>query len=380
MPTLIHANGAQQAGEGHTSFSQLVRAHHRWAKQLHGRSRIDEQTLERYQTALADFEGAAGSIVDAYWCLEEASAVALTAREPAQPPGDGFLGRLVRRPPEPELRLHRVTDWVTAGISPLADLLHSCDILAIKAGEGLEGTPRRVAMHWVLAVETHVLGFVERSHAERLRLKELQAFVDYERAELEQIEAYINGSGGRAARIYYVQGMLFGIVPLIALGFLAAFLISLFDALNVHDAGVRAFYGCFAAGAAGAIVSVLSRMGSKNDNFAIDHEISRRGLYLLGSYRPIVGAIFGVVMFFLVSTQVLQIEQDTKSFAFYVTFAFLAGFSERWTRVILDGAQSVIGVERQKPAVTAEHVPTLDADKDPEPSAAATGVPEKGGA
>jgi hypothetical protein len=276
------------------------------------------------------------------------------------------------------LRLHRVTDWVTAGISPLADLLHSCDILAIKAGEGLEGTPRRVAMHWVLAVETHVLGFVERSHAERLRLKELQAFVEYERAELEQIEAYINGSGGRAARIYYVQGMLFGIVPLIALGFLAAFLISLFDALNVHDAGVRAFYGCFAAGAAGAIVSVLSRMGSKNDNFAIDHEISRWGLYLLGAYRPIVGAIFGVVMFFLVSTQVLQIEQDTKSFAFYVTFAFLAGFSERWTRVILDGAQSVIGVEREKPSVTDEHVPTPTADRDREPPAATTGVPSTG--
>ena len=137
-------------------------------------------------------------------------------------------------------------------------------------------------MHWVLAVETHVLGFVERSHADRVDLKELQAFVASERAELEQIEAYINGSGERAARIYYIQGMLLGIVPLIAVGFLAAFLISLFDALDVHDEGIRAFYGCAVAGAAGAIVSVLSRMGSKKDNFAIDHEIPRRGLYLLG--------------------------------------------------------------------------------------------------
>ena len=90
--------------------------------------------------------------------LEEASAVALTEREPRQPVADGLLGRLVRRPPEPELRLYRVTDWMTANAPPLADLLHSCDILAIKAGEGLVGTARRVAMHWVLAVETHVLG------------------------------------------------------------------------------------------------------------------------------------------------------------------------------------------------------------------------------
>ena len=357
MGTLTHANGSRQVPEGHTSFSQLVHAHHRWAKQLHGRNRIDERTLEQYQTALADFEATSGSIVDAYWCLEEASAVALTAREPEPQAPSGFLGRLVGRQPDPELRLHRVTDWVTASAPPLADLLHSCDILAIKAGEGLDGTARRVAMQWVLAVETHVLGFVERSHGNRVDLKELQAFVACERAELEQIEAYINGSGERAARVYFIQGMLLGIFPLIAVGFLAAFLISLFDALDVHDEGLRAFYACAVAGAAGAIVSVLSRMGSRKDNFAIDHEIPRRGLYMLGSYRPIVGAIFGVAMYFLVSTPLLQIEQGTKTFAFYVTVAFLSGFSERWTRVILDGAQSVIGGEAGKPEITADDVP-----------------------
>ncbi len=366
---LQEANGSHQAVEGRTSFSQLVRAHHRWAKQLHGRNRIDEQTRERYVTALAEFEGTAGSILDAYWCLEEASAVALTAREPAVPGADGFLGRLVRRPREPELRLHRVTDWVTANAPQLADLLHSCDILAIKAGEGLEGTARRVAMQWVLAVETHVLGFVERLHAERVDAKERQAFVASERAELEQIEAYINGSGERAARIYYIQGMLLGILPLLALGFLAAVLISLFDALDVHDAGIRAFFGCFAAGAAGAIVSVLSRMGSKKDNFAIDHEMPRRGLYALGSYRPIVGSIFGLAMYFLVSTPLLQIDQTTKSFDFYVTVAFLAGFSERWTRVILDGAQSVIGTKGQKPALTEDTGPKRDRVQESDQSA-----------
>jgi hypothetical protein len=356
---LMQANGPPPTLERRTSFSQLVRAHHRWAKQLHGRNRIDEETRERYQTALAAFEETSGPIVDAYWCLEEASAVALTVREPEHAVADGFLGRLRRRP-EPELRLHRVTDWATANAPPLADLLHSCDILAIKAGEGLEGTARRVAMQWVLAVESHVLGFVERSHADRsLDPKELQVFVASERAELEQIEAYINSSGDRVARVYYIQGMLMGILPLIALGFLAALLISLFDALDVHDEGIRAFYGCAVAGAAGAIVSVLSRMGSRKDNFAIDHEIPRRGLYALGSYRPFVGAIFGVAMYFLVSTPLLQIDQQSKTFAFYVTVAFLSGFSERWTRVILDGAQSVIGGKSHKPAATEADAPPV---------------------
>jgi hypothetical protein len=98
-------------------------------------------------------------------------------------------------------------------------------------------------------------------------------------------------------------------------------------------------------------------MGSRKDNFAIDHEMPRRGLYALGAYRPIVGAIFGVAMYFIVSTSLLQIDPETRSFAFYVTVAFLAGFSERWTRVILDGAQSVIGGDGPKPEVTAADVP-----------------------
>ena len=275
---LTHTNGSQQTLEGQTSFSQLVREHHRWAKQFHGRNRIDEETRERYQTALADFEGTAGPIVDAYWCSEEASAVALTEREPRQPVADGLIGRLVRRPPEPELRLYRVTDWMTANAPPLADLLHSCDILAIKAGRGARGNR---------AARRHALGARGRDPCARLRgavarnARRPQGAAGVrdvaERAELEQIEAYINSSGERVARISFVQGMLLGILPVIALGFLAAFVISLFNVLDIRDEGVRAFYGCYAAGAVGAIVSVLSRMGSKKDNFTIDHETPALG-------------------------------------------------------------------------------------------------------
>jgi hypothetical protein len=95
----------------------------------------------------------------------------------------------------------------------------------------------------------------------------------------------------------------------------------------------------------------------------------RPGLYALGAYRPIVGAIFGVAMYFLVSTSLLQIEPKTKSFAFYVTVAFLSGFSERWTRVILDGAQSVIGGAGAKPAGTVVDAPAPARDgESPQPA------------
>ena len=376
------SNGSQQVDQpkAHTSFSQLVRAHHNWAKQLHGRRQIDDATKERYEEAIVDFERGAGTIVDAYWCLKDASAVAMTERGGGD--DSGWISRLLHGGRESELRLPRVTDWVTADAPALADLLHVCDILAIKASEGLAGTPKRVAMQWILAVETHVLGFVERTRQHRIDLKKLQTFVDGERAELEKIEAYINGSGERAARIYYVQGMLLGVVPLVLLGFLGAFFLWLFDMLDLKDPAVREVYACYVAGAAGAVVSVLSRMGSRRDNFSIDHEIPRWGLYALGWYRPIVGAIFGVAMYFLVQTPLLQIETATKTFSFYVIVAFLSGFSERWTRVILDGAQNVVAGEGSRPEVTEEDIPSVvhpsDSDQPLTAEAAAQGIPEHG--
>ena len=42
-----------------------------------------------------------------------------------------------------EYRLHRVSDWVTDDTHEIADLLHDCDILAIKAANGLESVPAR---------------------------------------------------------------------------------------------------------------------------------------------------------------------------------------------------------------------------------------------
>jgi hypothetical protein len=367
-------------GKAHTSFSQLVRAHYNWAKQLHGRRQIDEAAKEQYEKAIVDFERGAGTIIEAYWCLKDASAVAMTERGGAD--DAGWLSRLMHGGRESELRLHRVTDWVTADAPALADLLHVCDILAIKASEGLSGTPKRVAMQWILAVETHVLGFVERTRERRIDLKKLQTFVAGERAELEKIEAYINGSGERAARIYYVQGMLLGVIPLVLLGFLGALFLWLFDLLDVHDDTVRAVYLCYVAGAAGAVVSVLSRMGSRRDNFSIDHEIPRWGLYALGWYRPIVGAIFGVAMYFLVQTPILQIDEKTKTFSFFAIVAFLSGFSERWTRVILDGAQNVIAGEGSKPEVTEDDIPTVvhtsDSDQPLTAEAVASGIPERG--
>jgi hypothetical protein len=44
----------------------------------------------------------------------------------------------------------------------------------------------------------------------------------------------------------------------------------------------------------------------------------------------------------LVSTTLVPIEPSAPTFHFYVVAGFLAGFSERWTKVVLDGAMRTI--------------------------------------
>jgi hypothetical protein len=94
-------------------------------------------------------------------------------------------------------------------------------------------------------------------------------------------------------------------------------------------------------------VSVMSRMNAGADKFSLDYEVGRNSLRRLGSFRPFLGAVFGVALYFTLSSGILQTEippDRSKAFFYYGTLAFVAGFSERWTKVILGGAERTIPV------------------------------------
>ncbi|MGI9112680.1 MAG: hypothetical protein ACR2GT_10890 [Gaiellaceae bacterium] len=326
------AHGKTTNGNGRVTFSELVRAHHRWdAGDEH-----DEAVRGRFAQLRADFEAATGEIVDAYWCREAPSAVALTRRELLRG------GRLLGWRRKLEYRLHRVSDWVTGDTHEIADLLHDCDILAIKAAHGLEGVPRAVVMQWLLLVESHLLGFIER-HRNVAPAPELVArFAASERSELRRIEEYTFRSGEKRAKMHYVEGMLgLGVVVLAALAVATAGILGLFGALELESSGTREFYASAAAGGVGAVISVLMRMSGRG-SFAIDHELSRWDVRLVGSYRPLIGSVSGIVVYFLFQTPLVPIEQDSLTLSFFVVVSFLAGFSERWTRMMLSGAMRTI--------------------------------------
>ena len=87
------------------------------------------------------------------------------------------------------------------------------------------------------------------------------------------------------------------------------------------------------------MVSLLTRL----PEFEILKGRSRAFLRTLGGTQPIIGGIFALVVGALFSAKIISISvggSPDLSTWFYVVIGFLAGFSERFTRNLLNVAES----------------------------------------
>ena len=319
------------------SFADLVWAHSQWITERDDRGDQTRQAEVRFKNRLAAFEAAHGSIVDAYWCRSEASAAALTVRRRAWP--------LRALGIEASFRVHRVTDWITGPTPQVAQLLHRCDTLAIRVNEVLRGTSERIAMQWLFSVESHLLGFVERSKRGE---KDEVLVAETEARELEQIERYYQRAGRQAGRIVYFWGMIVGLAVLVGLAAAVGLLLWWAGKFDVDNTALQNLLATYLAGAIGAVISVLTRMSPADGTagrLAPDYEIGRSTLRRLASFRPIIGAVLGVAVYFALLGGQISIsgQPGEKSFYYFAIIAFLAGFSERWTRIILGSAEAAAG-------------------------------------
>jgi hypothetical protein len=293
---------------------------------------------ERYREFEQRFEAEHGRIVDAYWCTDEASAVALTIK---------------RRPlmlPD-RVHLHWATDWATRDKPKLMTLLYRCESLAVRVHEVLRDTSQRLAMQSLFTAISFLLGFGETERARNPRA--VSDVVRSTREQLKAIEKYYHEAAARSGQIVYVGGMLLGMVPL-ALLIVLAVVLKLADS---NDAAVRVAILCFAVGGVGALVSVMSRMNS--GRVRVDWEFGKDTLRTLGALRPFVGGVFGLMTFFALKSGVvaLDIANNARSTHFYVLFAFAAGFSERLAQDMLLGstvATPVTKGRRRRPPQTGE--------------------------
>jgi hypothetical protein len=337
-----NGNGAVDRVSAAGMFADLVRTHYDVEKHPN-----ESGALERYHHTLEQFEAFEGEITHVYWSTKRASAVALTVKR---------RGRLAQWVLDDDavIRLHRLTDWLEPEYR-IAELLHHCDTLAIKVSQVLRGTSERIAMQWIYAVQSHLVAYLERSdngrrengaHREMTptKKKELNAVLRSQARELIQIEKYYSQAAEKASRIVYFWGMMVGAVlsGLIGLG-IAAILQNggWFD--EPHTLSTQTFIICYAAGGLGAIVSVLMRMSS--NRFGVDYEVGRATVRRLGSFRPFIGAVFGMALYFLFQSELLHTSvpgDPGTSFFFFGILAFLAGFNERWTNVLLGKAEKTL--------------------------------------
>ncbi|MGH3105377.1 MAG: hypothetical protein ACRDN6_14900 [Gaiellaceae bacterium] len=325
------------------SFPELVWAHFKWERALHSDGPVHPEVEARYRRTLAEFERKHGELQEAYWSTTNASAVGVTVKQ--APRLLRYLGK------DPTLRFHSATDWVTKEAPAIAGVMQRCETLAIRSSEVLRGTGEHISMQWIHTVASHLLGFIDRNGGEP-KEGQARAFADEQLRELAKVEHYYDRAGNKAARLVYFWGMMIGVLVLAAIAATVAGALWAIDIQTSYTIDIQTFFACYVAGALGALVSVMSRMNT--GKFALDYEVGRPSLRRLGSFRPVLGAVFGVALYFVLASGILMTEvpDDEQRFFYYGTLAFVAGFSERWTKVILGGAERTIlppGSEPQEP-------------------------------
>jgi hypothetical protein len=324
----------------------------------HGRGRChriqgrESAYEEIFHELLETFSEQRGGLITAYFCENIRVAAALTDIFSAADRADGPV-RTIKQLEQERARqenrsgLKRSFDWVvdlfrenasntaihvepTFGDpdSPRArQILFRCLKVHYQALEYLKPKPRKICMRMTFNVITMLLGTLDNRIGRGDVAREFDQSHDDQSTleqELAHTEAYYLTSVRRQARIHYMIGMLIGL-PLAGL---VALVLYQFNELPVNMSIA------FAAGAAGALVSVMERLTS--GKLEMNHEAGRTINVALGLMRPFIGALFAVALYFFIQGDLVSVFQlpdgEQAQRYFFAGLGFLAGFSERFAQ------------------------------------------------
>jgi hypothetical protein len=214
------------------------------------------------------------------------------------------------------------------------EILFQCLHLHYKALEFLAPQPRKICLRMIFGVITTLLGTLDHRQLERdsgnIPVRPFGADpgeVETLERELAQAKAYYDASAQRQAQLEYLVGM----VMFLGLAVAGVAAIALFTPLLDEAATVSVL-----GGAAGAVVSVMNRMTS--GSLKVRPEAGKKTIRALGFMRPVIGAVFGAVVYLFLDggiVQVLSPPDGGENIAFYAALGFISGFSERFAQDVI---------------------------------------------
>jgi hypothetical protein len=295
----------------------------------------DEERVSQFLEYLArtKFSEERGGLEKDYWNKKPFAGCALT--------GDGHV-HSVMNITDPELvlyedRVHQLCRDVHRTFGAAAGRNKKAERDLTEAGEMLYTVLTRVIL---------TASILENEHATQHERDEALAAV---RIQWRTASASVEEMIQRQARFEYLEGVGLGALITIPALAVAGWAAVHYGANQLSEPGAPgSLTAAIIGGAAGAVISVTQRMTTQTKTpLVIDFTAPKQQKIALGALRPIVGAVFGAVVYFAIIGGLLAVEARTGNdaaiaVAFFAVAGFAAGFSERFATDVLQRAGSGI--------------------------------------
>lgn len=285
-----------------------------------------QRDRRRYAILRREFEKLNGLIVDDYYARGiTAGALLLKERSRFLPWRHRFSVAVASEPGlQPDidevLRSIRMEEWQSAVL--------------------LRGQPQKIMARATFAMIVFLLNVLDhlnrRDKGEEIEIDESKmssTAIDSAKRELEGLKRFVEKSARASALRSYLAGLPVGaFVSLVGVILTWSYPYVIGDPAQTADLNYRLGV-CMAFGAIGAIVSVMVRI-TRGQSLTVDVDQSRSIVMLAGGFRPIVGAVFGAIIYVFIVGGIVPLALPERADAelYYAGIAFLAGFSERWAQ------------------------------------------------
>ncbi len=329
-------------GDTSASFDMVVEAYFARREVLrggsHARSQPEYQERSKHYLKVLDaFQSRHGTISSLYYCSRIKAGAARTDKDK----DDIFVScHAINSGMYPE---HASNFLTGTDIDPhIESLLFRCKMLHTASNRLLSGHDRQICGSLCYSLIVHLLGLADGSYQQTTAhdgTDRASKTVQFLENELRHAERYHVESAERRAQIQYTVGMVCGALFLLAVTF------PLNRLLHLSIVGITTpqyLIDSFIGGAIGAVISVMSRISFQK--CTLDYTAGKFILWLLGAFRPVIGAVFGVVFCVMSEGKVLPLAPQSTDVApyFYSGLAFIAGFSERWAQdMLVMGARGI---------------------------------------